>query len=67
MTEAAVAAEVHQALDGLLNFTTCVAFDLDRRLDRLADRLHVRFGELVDLAAFGDVGVLTNRAGLGGP
>src|SRR5215216_6446613 len=65
MTEAAVAAEIHQALDGLLDFTARVAFDLDRRLDRLADRFHVRFGELVDLAAFGDIRVLPHPAARG--
>src|SRR3982751_1316112 len=60
MTEAAVAAEIHQALDALLHFAARVAFDLDRSVDGVADGLDVGFGQLVDLAALGDVCLLAN-------
>src|SRR5258705_12824298 len=62
VTETAVTAEIHQALDGLLHFAARIAFDLDRGVDGVADGLHVGFGQLVDLAAFGDVRLLADRA-----
>jgi len=66
MTEAAVAAEIHQALDALLHFAARVAFDLDRGVDGVADGLDVGLGQLVDLAALGDVRLLSNRPSSGG-
>jgi len=39
MTQAAVAAEIHQTLDALLHFAARVAFDLDRGVDGVADSL----------------------------
>ena len=67
MPEAAVAAEIHQALDVLLHFAARVALDLDVGVDGVADRLHVGFGELVDLLRLGDVGVLQSRFAVDGP
>src|SRR5260221_10052773 len=61
MPKAAIAAQIHQPLDVLLNLTTKVSLDLVARLDDVADRLHIGFREFVDLAAFGDLGLLTDR------
>src|SRR3954469_13836074 len=66
VTKAAVATEVHQALDALLDFAARVAFDLDRGLDPVADRLDVAFGQLVDFARLGHVRRLAQRARRGG-
>src|SRR5215204_666970 len=62
MTETAIAAEIHQALDALLNLATRVAFDLDGRFDGVADCFDVGFGQLVDLARLGHVGGFAQRA-----
>src|SRR5688572_315449 len=56
MTEAAVATEVHQALDVRLHLAARVTLDLDRRLDRVADGLDVGFRQLLDPLGLGDVG-----------
>src|SRR5262245_43985466 len=66
MTKAAVATEVHQALDRLLHLAARVTFDLDRRFDRVADDLDVGFGKLVDLLVFRDVRRLADQASSGG-
>src|SRR5262249_52268672 len=58
--ESAVAAEVHEALDVLLNLSAQIAFDLVASLDDVADRLHVGFRELVHLAVLGDVRLLAD-------
>ena len=62
VTEASVRAEVHQTLDVLLHLAARITFDLDRAVDRVANVLHVRFGELVDLAVFGHLRELTQLA-----
>src|SRR6187551_3318834 len=62
VTEAAVAAEIHQALDGLLHFAASVAFDLDGSFDGVTDGLDVGLGQLVDLARLGHVGRFAQRA-----
>jgi hypothetical protein len=49
VTEAAVAAEVHQALDVHLHFAAQIAFDLVFRLEELADLLDVAFRQLFGL------------------
>jgi hypothetical protein len=50
------AAEVHQALDALLHLAPGVTLDLAGRFDRVANRLHVAFAQLVDLLGLGDLG-----------
>src|SRR5206468_4198355 len=55
VTETAVRTEVHQTLDVLLHLAARITFDLDRGVDRVANVLHVRFAQLVDLAVFGDL------------
>src|SRR3954470_15726601 len=62
MTEAAVGTEVHQTLDVLLHLAARVAFDFDRAVDRVANVLHVRFAQLVDLAVFRHLRQLTQLA-----
>src|SRR6266540_1731742 len=54
--EATEATEVHQALDALLYLAPGVALDLAGRVDRVADRLHVAFAELVHLLRLRDLG-----------
>src|SRR5690242_4295873 len=60
MTEAAVAAEIHEALDALLHLAARVTFHLVTGVDRVADSLDVGLRQLVDLAGFGDVRALAN-------
>jgi hypothetical protein len=60
VAEAAVAAEVHQALDVHLHFTAQIAFDLVVRLEQLTDLLDVVLGELFGLLRRGDPGALAD-------
>src|SRR5688572_2169647 len=60
MAEPAVATEVHQALDVLLHFAAQITFDLDG-LDRLAQGLDVRLGQLVHLAIVGDLDLVADE------
>jgi len=54
VSEPAIASEIHQTLDVLLNLSTQIAFHLVAGFDDVADRLDVRFRELVDLAVLGN-------------
>ena len=48
MTQTAIAAQVHQALDVHLNFTTQVTFDGEVCIDVLADGQNFGVGQFVD-------------------
>src|SRR5690606_22881511 len=59
MTQAAVAAQVHQSLDGDADFAAQVAFD-DVLADFGAQALDFRLGQVTDLGRRGHVGGLAN-------
>ena len=65
MTQAAIAAEVHQALDVHRDFATQVALDEIVAIDRLADLQDLSVGQLVDAALGGDADLLADLLGLG--
>src|SRR5450755_1724791 len=69
MTETTVRTEIHQALDVLLHFAACIAFDLDAGVDGVANVLHIRFAQLVDLTVFRHLGHLAQlaRSGVADP
>jgi hypothetical protein len=54
VTEAAVAAEVHQALDVHLDLATEIALDAVLGLEQLADALDLVLGEILGLLVLGD-------------
>src|SRR5580698_4213556 len=66
VTEAAVAAEVHQALDVHLHFATKIALDLVVGLEELSDLLDVVLGQLLGLLGRRDLRTLADgpREGL---
>ncbi len=59
MTHAAVAAEVHQALDVHRDFTTQVAFD-NEAADFVTQLFHVGLGQILDLPRAHDAGSVAN-------
>jgi hypothetical protein len=63
VTQAAVAAEVHQPLDVHRDFAAQVAFDLVVAVDRLADLQHFRVGQLVDAAVRRDADLVDDLLG----
>ncbi len=63
VTQAAVAAEVHQALDVHRDFATQVALDLVVAVDRLADLQHLGVGQLVDAALGRDADLVDDLLG----
>jgi hypothetical protein len=66
VTEAAVATEVHQALDVHLHFASQIALDLVFGLEELSDLLDVVLGQLLGLLGRRNPGALTDgeREGL---
>ena len=62
MTEAAIAADVHEALDAHGDLTAKIAFDLVFLVDDLADFLDIRLGELVGAEVGADVCFLKDGA-----
>jgi hypothetical protein len=67
VTQAAVAAEIHQALDIHSNFATEVALDDVVAVDRLADLQHLGVRQLVDAALGRDANPLADLLGKLGP
>jgi hypothetical protein len=66
VTEAAVAAEIHQALDVHLHLAAEVTFDLVVGVEHVADRLHIGVGQLVHAPVGGDASLVADVArGLG--
>ena len=65
MTQAAIAAEVHQALDVHRDFAAQIALDEIVAVDGLADLQDFGVGELVDAALGGDADLLADLLGLG--
>src|SRR5437899_5234573 len=63
VTQAAIAAEVHEPLDVHRDFAAQVAFDLVVAVDRLADLQHFRVGELVDAAVCRDADLVDDLLG----
>src|SRR5215471_4098833 len=63
--EAAVAAEIHEALDVHLHFAPEIAFDLELRFDRFAKGFDVGVGQLFDLLVQRDAGFFADDAGIG--
>ena len=65
VTQAAVAAQVHQPLDVHLHVAAQVALDAVVGVDDLADRLGVHLTQVVDLRGRVDLGARTDLAGRG--
>src|SRR5210317_511132 len=59
MSDTPVTAQVHQSLDVHRRFTTQVTLDGEGR-NGLAEFLHFRFCEVLDLRSLGDVGCLAD-------
>ena len=66
MTQAAIAAEVHQALDVHRDFAAQIALDEIVAVDRLADLQNLGVGQLVDPALGGNADLLADLLGLVG-
>ncbi|SIT55332.1 hypothetical protein BQ8794_210025 [Mesorhizobium prunaredense] len=63
MTQAAIAAEVHEPLDVHRHFAAQIALDLVVAVDRLADLQHFRVGQLVDAALGRDADLVDDLLG----
>ena len=61
MTHAAISAEVDQALDRELNFTTKIAFDGELR-DRITNAFEFSIGKVLNLLRAGDAALFKNQA-----
>src|SRR5690554_6107894 len=64
MTKAAIAAQVHQALDAHGHFATQVTLD-DESANAIAQLIHVGFGEILDLHRTGDTRLIADFLGTG--
>ena len=64
MAHATVRAEVDQALDRQLDFTTEVAFDRELR-NSVANAFEFGVGEILDLLGIGDAALFENQASTG--
>src|SRR5437868_3924335 len=63
MTQAAIATEVHQALDVDADFTTQIALDHIVAVDHFADLEHFGVAELIDATIHRDLHLLQNLTG----
>ena len=61
MTHAAIGAEVDQALDRELNFTTKIAFDGELR-NRITNAFEFSIGKVLNLLRAGDAALFKNQA-----
>ena len=64
MTQAAIAAEIHQPLDVHRHFAAQIALDQVVAVDRLADLQDFGVGQLGDAALCGDIDLLADLAGV---
>ena len=64
VAQAAIGAQVHQALDVDRDLAAQIAFDHVIAVNRLADLQHFRVGELGDAAIRRDVNLVANLLGL---